>query len=215
MVTARGVVAVVTVLALGGCSSIRKDQYCRWGLPAWGAAMGAAGAGFGVGKGADDPSNGEIAGATVGGALAGGLIGALVGYYVCEPAEAPPPPVAAPPPPPARGTKLATLIGPNFAFNKWNLTPAGKEKVAEAARILKDNPSVRVSVDGHTDSIGSARYNQRLSERRARTVADALVEDGVSAKRLDVRGFGKSKPIADNATEEGRARNRRVEIVVE
>jgi OOP family OmpA-OmpF porin len=196
---------------------MRKDKYCRWGLPAWGAVAGGTGAGLGVSLGSDHASDGEIAGAAVGGTLAGGLLGALVGHYVCEPEEAPTPPVAAPPPPPppVHGTKIATIPGPNFAFDKSNLNPAGKQKVAEAARIVKDNPSIRVSVDGYTDSIGTEAYNLRLSERRARTVAEALVAEGVERSRLDVRGHGKSNPVADNRTAEGRAENRRVEIVVE
>jgi OOP family OmpA-OmpF porin len=84
-----------------------------------------------------------------------------------------------------------------------------------AARILQGNPSVHVMVAGYTDSVGSDAYNQRLSERRAQTVARHLVENGVSESRLDVRGFGKKNPVADNGTEAGRAKNRRVEIVVE
>ena len=217
MVTTRGVVALVALLALGGCAGMRKDKYCKWALPAWGAVAGGTGVGLGVSKGSDHVSDGELAGAAAGGTLAGALLGALVGHYVCEPEEAPPP-VAAPPAPhapPARGTKLVTIPGPNFDFNKSNLNTAGKQKVGEAARILKDNPSTRVSVDGYTDSIGSDAYNLRLSERRARTVAEVLVADGVERSRLDVRGHGKANPVADNSTAEGRAENRRVEIVVE
>jgi outer membrane protein OmpA-like peptidoglycan-associated protein len=218
MVTKRGVVALATLVALGGCSGMRHDKYCKWGLPAWGAVAGGTGAGLAVSEGTDDPDNGAIAGAAVGGTIVGGLIGFLVGHYVCEPEEAPPPPVAAPPPPPpppARGTKIAEIPGPNFEFDRAKLTAGGRRIVAEAARVLKDNPSIRVSVDGYTDSIGSDAYNQRLSERRARTVADALVDEGISPSRLDVRGYGESKPVADNKTAEGRARNRRVEIVVD
>jgi len=216
--TARGVAVLLAVLTSGGCSTMRHDKYCKWALPDWGAIAGGAGVGLGVSQGSDHASDGEIAGAAAGGTLAGGLLGFLAGQYLCEEPETPPPPPAAAPaspPPPARGTKIAEIPGPNFAFDKSNLTPAGKRLVDEAARVLKDNPSVHVSVDGYTDSIGSDAYNQRLSERRAETVAAALVEDGIDRSRLDVRGFGKSKPIADNRTPEGRARNRRVEIVVE
>jgi outer membrane protein OmpA-like peptidoglycan-associated protein len=216
MMTTRSVIAVLAATALAGCSAMRHDKYCKWALPAWGAVAGGVGAGLGVGEGKNDPSDGEIAGAAVGGTLLGGLLGFVAGHYICEEPEAPPPPApAAAPPPPARGTKIAELTGPNFAFDKSTLTPAGRKIVADAARTLKENPSVHVSVDGHTDSIGSDAYNQKLSERRARTVADALVEDGVDRSRLDVRGFGKKNPVADNKTAEGRARNRRVEIVVE
>jgi outer membrane protein OmpA-like peptidoglycan-associated protein len=217
MMKTRRIIAVIAATALAGCSAMRHDKYCKWGMPAWGAVAGGTGAGLGVGLGDRDASDGEIAGAAVGGTLVGGLLGFLAGQYICEEPEAAPPPPApvAAPPPPARGTKIAELTGPNFAFNKATLTPGGRRVVADAARTLKGNPSVHVSVDGHTDSVGSEAYNQKLSERRARAVADALVEDGVDRSRLDVRGFGKTKPIADNKTAEGRARNRRVEIVVE
>jgi len=218
MVTARGGVVLVTLVALGGCSGMRKDKYCKWGFPAWGAVAGGVGAGLGVSEGADDPDDAAIAGAAVGGTVVGGLLGYLVGHYVCEPEEAPPPPPVAappPPPPPARGTKIAEILGPNFEFDKSRLTAEGRRLVADAARTLKENPSVHVSVDGHTDSIGTETYNQRLSERRARTVAEALTEEGISASRLSVHGFGESKPVADNRTAAGRARNRRVEIVVD
>ena len=196
---------------------MRQDKYCKVALPVWGAAVGGAGAGLGVGLGHKDSDAGEIGGSTAGGMLLGGLLGYFAGQYLCE--EAPPPPpapaVAAPPAPPARGTKIAEIPGPNFDFDKATLTPAGRQLVAAAALTLKQNPSVRVSVDGHTDSIGSEAYNQKLSERRARTVADALVDEGIARDRLHVQGFGKSRPVADNKTAEGRARNRRVEIVVE
>jgi OOP family OmpA-OmpF porin len=81
------------------------------------------------------------------------------------------------------------------------------------ARSLLDWPEVRVEVAGHTDSIGTEEYNEDLSYRRARAVKDYLVSEGVAADRMDVRGFGESRPIADNASEDGRAKNRRVELV--
>jgi OOP family OmpA-OmpF porin len=74
---------------------------------------------------------------------------------------------------------------------------------------------MRVSIEGHTDSIGTDAYNQKLSERRARTVRDHMVGQGIAADRITTRGFGESKPIASNETAEGRAQNRRVEIFAE
>ncbi len=219
MIAARRVLTLMLVFAVAGCSAMRQDKHCKVAMPIWGASLGGAGAGLGVGLGHNDADAAEIGGSTVGGVLLGGLAGYLAGQYFCEEAPPPPPTPAAatpsPPPPPARGTKLAELTGPNFDFNKSTLTREGRELVANAARTLKANPSVRVSVDGYTDSIGSDAYNRRLSERRAKTVADALVADGVARDRLHVQGFGKSHPVADNKTAEGRARNRRVEIVVE
>ena len=80
------------------------------------------------------------------------------------------------------------------------------------ATILKDNPSVQVSVEGHTDAIGSDQYNLKLSLRRATAVKQYLVKDGVPDTRLSVRGFGKTQPVASNDTADGRAQNRRVEL---
>ena len=80
------------------------------------------------------------------------------------------------------------------------------------ATILKDNPSVQVSVEGHTDAIGSDQYSLKLSLRRATAVKQYLVKDGVPDTRLSVRGFGKTQPVASNDTADGRAQNRRVEL---
>ena len=112
-------------------------------------------------------------------------------------------------------TKVESLAGPHFAFDKSDLTPEGRAKVRGAAATLNEYPDRRVEVNGYTDSIGSDAYNQRLSERRANTVQQALIEDGVSARRITAGGYGKTNPVASNATAEGRAQNRRVEIILE
>ena len=87
--------------------------------------------------------------------------------------------------------------------------------VDEAVTVMKDKPSMKVSVEGHTDSIGSDAYNLKLSERRAQAVRDYMVSQGIDAARIRVKGWGKTKPIASNKTEAGRAENRRVEIIPE
>src|SRR6059036_2623110 len=79
----------------------------------------------------------------------------------------------------------------------------------------KEHPNLRALVEGHTDSIGSDAYNQRLSERRANAVGDYMIARGIEAQRITTKGWGESKPIASNKTKEGRAQNRRVEITVE
>ena len=79
--------------------------------------------------------------------------------------------------------------------------------------LLNRHPGLRLSVDGHTDGTGTFARNQVLSEARARAVVAAMTQRGVPADRLGSQGFGQSRPIADNTTEEGRARNRRVELV--
>jgi outer membrane protein OmpA-like peptidoglycan-associated protein len=110
-----------------------------------------------------------------------------------------------------------------FEFNESGLTSDAHAKVRDIADIL-DGQRVRnrpVSVEGHTDSIGGDEYNQRLSERRAETVAGALETEGVSSNRVHTRGFGKKYPIAPNRNSDGsdnpagRAKNRRVEVIIE
>lgn len=109
-----------------------------------------------------------------------------------------------------------TLKGVYFDFNKATLKfPQSQEALQAAYQILKDNPTIRVEIQGHTDNIGSEEYNQKLSERRAWAVVNYLVQQmGVDAARLTARGYGESMPKASNDTPEGRALNRRVEFVV-
>jgi len=103
-----------------------------------------------------------------------------------------------------------------FATNKTELLPAAKERLTEVANALaQQDPNSKIVVEGHTDSQGNATYNQELSQRRAESVRSFLIEKGVAADRISAQGFGLSRPIADNASPEGRANNRRVEIVVQ
>lgn len=101
-----------------------------------------------------------------------------------------------------------------FAFNKYDIQPRFYGVLDSVAHTLSHYPATYVDVDGHTDAIGSYAYNQVLSERRAGTVADYLSAHAVSPARMHVEGFGKTEPIASNATISGRAANRRVEIVL-
>ena len=84
-----------------------------------------------------------------------------------------------------------------------------------AVKTLRDNPSLHVVVEGHTDSVGSDAYNRKLSERRAKAVRDYLVREGIESSRLTTHGYGKSRPVASNDTAEGRAENRRAEIIAD
>ncbi len=165
-----------------------------------------------------DEAGAYVAGAAVGGAL---------GYFFCREKEVPPKPVAvarppapkpvAPPPPPAppkAGTMLVSLEGTYYDFNKATLRPQAIPKLDHAAQVMRDNPGIRVNIEGHTDSVGSDAYNQGLSERRTKSVVDYLVGKGIDAGRLIATGYGESRPVATNDTAEGRAQNRRVELVV-
>ena len=100
-----------------------------------------------------------------------------------------------------------------FAVNSAELTPTGLDAVAELADILRRYPERQVIIEAHTDSQGSEAYNLDLSARRAASVREALIAEGIPAERLSSQGKGESEPVADNATAEGRARNRRVEFV--
>lgn len=136
------------------------------------------------------------------------------------PTPPPPPPCEAPAPGQPMtldGCKRGDVIvlrGVNFDYDKATLTVNAKALLDQVAHALRSRPDIRAEVDGHTDGIGSVIYNQRLSERRAQSVKAYLVMHGVAANRLTTRGFGKSRPIADNATAEGREINRRVELKV-
>ncbi len=103
-----------------------------------------------------------------------------------------------------------------FAFNQWDLSSVGMESISLVAEELrKENKYFIVSIEGHTDDVGSESYNQTLSFKRAIAVATHMVlKDGFDPARLFVKGFGESRPIADNADDEGRARNRRVELLI-
>ncbi|MBZ5621631.1 MAG: OmpA family protein [Acidobacteriia bacterium] len=101
-----------------------------------------------------------------------------------------------------------------FDFNKYTLKPGAREKMAKVSGILLAYPGLKIQVEGHTDSVGSDEYNQRLSEQRADSVRDYLVAQGVSNPSVTAIGLGKSGPVASNDTAAGRQQNRRVELVV-
>jgi len=101
-----------------------------------------------------------------------------------------------------------------FDFNQYTLKPGAREKLAKVAGILLAYPGLKIQVEGHTDSVGSDEYNQKLSENRAGSVRDYLTGQGVPGNFVSAVGFGKTSPVASNDTNEGRQRNRRVELVV-
>jgi outer membrane protein OmpA-like peptidoglycan-associated protein len=101
-----------------------------------------------------------------------------------------------------------------FDFNRAELRYEFMPRIRDLAQTLSRHPGMQISVIGHADAIGSDGYNQALSERRAYSVADALVQYGVTGRRIDATGRGEWEPIASNSSEWGRSRNRRVEISV-
>lgn len=117
----------------------------------------------------------------------------------------------------SRGVAV-NLPSVNFQFDSADLTADGRDRVNQIAGIVKrDAPNRRISVEGHASKESAAQedYNQRLSERRANTVADALERDGLPSDRVSAKGLGTRSPVATNDTEEGRRQNRRVEVIIE
>jgi outer membrane protein OmpA-like peptidoglycan-associated protein len=101
----------------------------------------------------------------------------------------------------------------NFETGKSDIQPESQKTIDQIAGMLQSNPTFKISIEGHRDNIGTPQSNQALSENRAKSVMNAVIAMDTDKARLSSKGWGQTKPIADNKTEEGRAKNRRVEIV--
>ncbi len=101
----------------------------------------------------------------------------------------------------------------NFDTDKATLKPDGMDAVSEIVKVLTSDPTLKIAINGYTDNSGSKEHNLKLSEERASTVKSEIIKAGIAAERLTSKGFGQGNPIADNGTEEGKAQNRRVELV--
>ncbi|WP_042301452.1 OmpA family protein [Paraburkholderia kururiensis] len=138
--------------------------------------------------------------------------------FQCGPAPQPvqPAPQPVPVPPPAPAPKHITLEGDaNFDTDKAVLRPDARARLDSLIQSARGVSFTRVTVNGYTDSRGSATHNQGLSERRAQSVAQYLHDHGLQSQRFEMHGYGASNPVATNATAAGRAQNRRVEITLE
>lgn len=136
-------------------------------------------------------------------------------YAFNKPEKPLPPPPPPPPPAPAAAPpmkKKIVLRAVYFDFDKSNIRPDARPVLDEAVQLLKDEGTAAIVSEGHTDSVGSDAYNMRLSNRRADSVKRYLADHGVAASRISTEGFGESKPVATNATADGRQQNRRVEL---
>lgn len=101
----------------------------------------------------------------------------------------------------------------NFATAKSDIQPESQKIIEQIVAMLKSNPNLKISIEGHTDNVGTPALNQTLSDTRANSVMKALILNGIDKSRLSAKGWGQTKPITDNTTNENKAKNRRVEIV--
>jgi outer membrane protein OmpA-like peptidoglycan-associated protein len=198
-------VVLFGVLLLASCSSMNRTQK--------GAAVGVAGgaaAGAVVGKAAGNTALGAIIGAAV-----GGTTGAVIGNKMDKQAEE-----IARSIPDAQvirvGEGIVVEFSSNvlFGFDQSDLSGDAKTSLDKLVKVLKEYPDTDIEIQGHTDSKGSATYNQNLSVQRASRVASYLKGMDVAASRIEVKGFGESLPKYMNDTEQGRAQNRRVEFLI-
>ena len=221
---------LLNMLVSSGCSWMSED---RTHAIIAGASLGAlAGGAMGCGAAAawgytshhsnDARLRAFEVGCPIGGVL-GAIVGGAIGASMYTPpappapvvAQAPPPPPPPPPPPAPAPQERIVLRGVHFDFDKYNIRPDAVPILDEAADILNKHPDLTVDVNGYCDIIGGFRYNQRLSERRAAAVARYLEGKGIPANHLVRRGYGKTHFVATNTAPEGRAQNRRVELVPE
>jgi outer membrane protein OmpA-like peptidoglycan-associated protein len=202
----RNSTAVIAVAALlSGCSSLSQTQRGAVVGAAAGGAVGAA-----VGSATGSTARGAIIGAAVGG-TAGAVIGAQMDRQRAELARE------------LEGARVerygeGLLItfdsGLLFDFDSDVVRGAARENLTNLANSLRNYPETEVLIVGHTDNVGSAQYNQGLSERRSAAARSFLVSQGVPANRIRTQGMGLREPIASNETEAGRALNRRVEVAI-
>jgi OOP family OmpA-OmpF porin len=217
----RIVALVITTVFVSACASFTDPND-----PKRCAMMFAAAGAVGGGAGAYDYSRNNNDGAAAGIGIGSMVGGAALGYAICAllreetptptpsptptPTPPPPPPPAPAPPDPCAGRIV--LRGVAFAFDSDEITGVSMATLDVAAETLRECPNVHTAVEGYTDSVGDDAYNQGLSQRRAESVSDYLSSHGVSPDRLQAKGYGESRPVADNSTADGRALNRRVEL---
>ena len=221
-----GLILLCAVSLVSGCASMTARQKGFMAGAATGAAICGGTAAY---VGHQNDSNPDKAALT--GALACGLVGGAIGAILAkedvvvppEPVvELKPEPVPEPEPEPAVVEEVEeevvvvavrekiVLRGINFDFDKSDIKPEFVPVLDEAVKILKENSDIKVIIEGHTDWTGTEKYNLGLSERRAASVCNYLVENGISQNILEPIGYGEANPIADNHTPEGRSMNRRV-----
>ena len=203
---------LTSAMVLTSCEAIQNANNTQKGAvigTAAGAVLGAV-IGNNVGKGGNAPQ-GAVLGGVVGGVV-GGVIGNKMDKQAKEIKEALPGAEVV-----RVNEGIRVILSENtvnFDFDSSNLTSVTKTNLNKLAEVLKNNPDTNINIYGHTDSRGTDEYNQSLSERRANSVVNYLVSLGVAKSRLFAMGVGEKEPIADNSTDAGRAKNRRVEFAI-
>lgn len=199
------VLSMLVSSVFSGCS--------KWSRTAKGGTIG-AGVGGAIGGVIGKKAGSTVAGVIIGAAI-GGAAGAAIGRYMDKQAEELRRDL--------KGAKVERVgegihivfdSGILFDSGSNKLKPEAKRNIEELARVLNKYDDTNIIVAGHTDSAGSEEYNQELSEKRADAVADYAARFGVDSRRFSVTGYGESKPVAVNTTEEGKRQNRRVEIAI-
>lgn len=201
--------SVLSTGALTGCKSSRNSMNKTQKGVAIGAGSGAVVGGI-VGRKSGNTALGAILGATVGGA-AGAVIGRRMDKQAEEMRrELPNAQVE------RVGEGIKITFGSDILFDvdSYQLKDATKRQLTEFAQTLNKYEDTDIKIEGHADATGSDAYNQRLSDRRADAVSNFLSTQGVKTSRLDEKGYGEAQPVADNSTETGRNKNRRVDIAV-
>lgn len=201
----------MVLLMVSGCNALQNANSTQKGT-AVGASSGAVIGGI-IGNNVGDGNN-SVVGAIIGAAV-GGAVGNRIGNKMDRQAEAITEAV-----PGAEVTRIGEGInvtfdensGVQFELNKSELTPQGKETLDKMAEVFVEYDDTNILVEGHTDSSGKDDYNMALSKRRAESVTAYLKSKGVSAERLTTKWYGETQPKYDNATADGRVKNRRVEL---
>lgn len=201
-----GAAALSISIILGGCGVNNTVKGAGIGTGA-GAAIGA-----GIGNVAGNTGVGAIIGAVVGG-VAGGIIGDQMDKQKRQ-LESQVPEAQVETVNNGEAIKVTFDSGILFGVDKTTLSPESREALSRFAANMNANPDTDIRIVGHTDSTGRHQYNMDLSDRRAKSVVDFLVSQNVTSKRIMSQGVGPDQPIADNSTQAGRAKNRRVEIFI-
>lgn len=209
-----GIVALAAIFILfTGCEALKNTNKAQRG-GAIGAGAGAIAGGV-IGNNVGDGHNTAV-GALIG-AVVGGAAGAMIGNKMDKQARQIDEEI-----PGAEVTRVGEGIsvtfdensGIYFATDKYDLKEESKESLKKLAKIFQEYPDTNILLEGHTDNTGRAEYNMGLSEKRAKSVRDYLMSQGVGSQRFTTKWYGEEQPKYDNETAEGRSKNRRVEIAI-